>query len=153
MEDDVEPEDFELSVTPQLTSAFLESLRSRKITLKFFSGSWEDFIHRGELTKYDLILTSETIYRTSSLPSLVGLLKSRSRVTIQEGEKSGGMPGELPLPGKTLCLVAAKVVYFGVGGGAGEFVTAVEASNGQVHSVWEVPSGVARRIMSIDWVK
>lgn len=148
-EDDTEPDDLELSITPELTSAFLESLRSRKIHLEFYSGSWAELVRVGEPTNCDLILTSETIYRTSSLPSLVGLLKLRCRTAAQAEENSSG----LPAPGKTLCLVAAKVVYFGVGGGVGEFTNVVEASGGQVRSVWEVPSGVARRVMSADWAQ
>jgi protein-histidine N-methyltransferase len=50
-----------------------------------------------------------------------------------------------------LCLVAAKVLYFGVGGGVEGFVRAVEAEGGVVRTVWEHREGVGRRIMRIEW--
>jgi len=49
-----------------------------------------------------------------------------------------------------LCLVAAKVIYFGVGGGVKEFVEAVQ-ENGCVERVWERKEGVGRIIMRIIW--
>ena len=50
-----------------------------------------------------------------------------------------------------MCLVAAKVLYFGVGGGVQEFVKDVESQGGKVEDVWDQRDGVARKIMSIQW--
>jgi protein-histidine N-methyltransferase len=56
-----------------------------------------------------------------------------------------------------LCLVAAKVLYFGVGGSVSEFVQTVEDSpgleKGNVETVWEKKAGVGRRVMRIHWDK
>jgi len=61
-----------------------------------------------------------------------------------------------PDPDTYICLVAAKVLYFGVGGSVSEFVRAVEGSNnrkknGRVETVWEKRAGVARSIMRVYW--
>ena len=52
-----------------------------------------------------------------------------------------------------LCLVAAKVLYFGVGGGVAEFVRCVrdQGEGGTVEIVWEKTLGVERRVMSVRW--
>lgn len=53
-------------------------------------------------------------------------------------------------------MVAAKVVYFGVGGGVNEFLCALEEggdgwSQGHAETAWQEDRGVARRIMRLDW--
>ena len=47
--------------------------------------------------------------------------------------------------------MAAKVVYFGVGGGVSEFVSAVEGEGRSVETVWEKKEGVGRVIMRVKW--
>ncbi|KAG6913711.1 hypothetical protein DXG01_004757 [Tephrocybe rancida] len=124
----------DLFLTPGLKSAFLASLEAYKIHLRFFSGSWRSF----PVAPYDIVLTSETIYRSESLSPLLALLK--------------GAVGEEKGRGKHyLCLVAAKVLYFGVGGGVEEFAARVKDEGGTVDNVWEVAAGVGRRVMSISW--
>ncbi|CAE6452427.1 unnamed protein product [Rhizoctonia solani] len=98
----------DLAFTPSLRSAFLDSLAAHRIQLGFFSGPWDAFHPKAP---YDLVLTSETIYQPTSLPSLVRLLQEATNPT-----------------GK--CLVAAKMVYFGVGGGIREFGKALEQNRG-----------------------
>ncbi|CAE6538586.1 unnamed protein product [Rhizoctonia solani] len=117
----------DLAFTPALRSAFLDSLASHRIELRFFSGPWDGF---RPATPYDLVLTSETIYQPTSLPSLVRLLR--------DATKSSGK-----------CLVAAKMVYFGVGGGIREFEQALEKSGGTAKCVWEQREGVGRSIMQV----
>ncbi|KAG6840316.1 hypothetical protein C0991_007466 [Blastosporella zonata] len=124
----------DLFLTPELKSAFLASLEAYKIRLRFFSGSWGSF----PVAPYDVVLTSETIYRSESLDPLLFLLKGAS---VDEKEKER----------RCLCLVAAKVLYFGVGGGVVEFVERVKDQGGTVDTVWEVAAGVGRRIMSVQW--
>lgn len=132
----------ELNITPELKTAFLQSLQERNISLRFFSGSWETFnfdILDGT-RRYDLVLTSETIYRVESLPSLVNLLRSAC-----------GGDQMIEDEACTMCLVATKAVYFGVGGGINDFTQAVQERKGRVESVWETTAGVKRKILSVTW--
>ncbi|KAG6860474.1 hypothetical protein C0995_010765 [Termitomyces sp. Mi166 len=122
----------DLFLTLELKSAFLISLETYKIRLKFFSGSWSSF----PVTPYDIVLTSETIYRSESLILLLALLKGAAGARKEK---------------EHLCLVAAKVLYFGVGGGVKEFMERVKDEGGSVENVWEVVSGVGRRVMSVRW--
>ena len=59
---------------------------------------------------------------------------------------------------KYLCLVAAKVLYFGVGGGVSEFTKLIEAPTkttgrprGKVETVLERHVGVGRKVMNVQW--
>ncbi|KAI0074995.1 hypothetical protein K474DRAFT_1625223 [Panus rudis PR-1116 ss-1] len=149
----------ELPMTPQLISAFKSSLQEYGIDLSFFAGSWQTFnLNALGRDKYDIILTSETIYRPESLPSLVELMRkvclgpedeslarlSESKLSL-DSSKSGIDPGYT-------CLVAAKLVYFGVGGGVAEFIRAVEDDGkGKVEIIWEKKEGVKRSVMRVIW--
>ncbi|KAF8729840.1 hypothetical protein AX14_005938 [Amanita brunnescens Koide BX004] len=140
----------EINITPELKSAFLSSLSERNISLRFFAGSWETFDFTNiPPQKYNIVLTSETIYRAENLPSLVTLLRSACLgITPNEGEK--------PTSNPSLCLVAAKAVYFGVGGGVSNFIDAVEGNGsreklGTVETVWETKTGVKRNVLSVTW--
>ncbi|KAJ7252118.1 hypothetical protein B0H12DRAFT_1202650 [Mycena haematopus] len=133
----------ELTITPSLKSAFTASLTKLGISLAFFSGSWEFLAthFRSVNAKHDIVLTSETIYRTEALPALIQLLRQACTDT------------------QPLCLVAAKVLYFGVGGGVSEFLRTLQSnamvdkgSSGTAETVWERKLGVGRKIMRIDWV-
>ncbi|KAI0766234.1 hypothetical protein BC629DRAFT_893881 [Irpex lacteus] len=169
----------DLPITPELFTAFRKSLTEYNIDLRFFSGSWEAFTFDEERRKrkYDLVLTSETIYRINSLPSLLNFmwqastsgsggsnsledLTSELKISAEDDEplqvehKGPGVDG--------LCIVAAKLVYFGVGGGVSEFVDAVENVRhsgegalarpaGSVRTVWKKDEGVKRVIMEVKW--
>lgn len=135
----------ELPITPALVSALLTSLEDANITLRLFYGSWETFDVQAAGGKYDLVLTSETIYQTESLGSLVELLRAASLGPAEQPSSSGNY----------MCLVAAKVLYFGVGGGVTSFVKAVEEPKtglgGRVEVVSEHKDGVGRQIMQVVW--
>ncbi|KAI0724844.1 hypothetical protein C8Q72DRAFT_786592, partial [Fomitopsis betulina] len=159
-----------LPFLPELVAAFLASLRERHITIRLFSGSWEAFDVTRAGGPFDIVLTSETIYRPESLPALVrvmrdacrgvsGLAGSLERKTEQigirdaKGEWAGGCA-------PYLCFVAAKRVYFGVGGGVAEFIAAVEGGDGapqkestgaKVETIWERAEGVKRIVMRVTW--
>ncbi|KAG5640438.1 hypothetical protein DXG03_008671 [Asterophora parasitica] len=130
-----------LPLTPALQAAFLASLEAHHIVLRVFSGSWRTFdfgvaaAPQSGKKEYDVVLTSETIYRSESLRALLGVL----RKAPADGD------------GEHLCLVASKVLYFGVGGGVEEFVTRVKGEGGNVERVWEIRVGVGRRIMRVRW--
>lgn len=104
-----------------------------------------------------MVLTSETIYRSDVLGSLIRVLKESSKVTSKETQSENetlGLGEKLSLATTSgcLCLVAAKVLYFGVGGGVSEFVQSIEGKGlGKVETVWEKKLGVGRKIMSVRW--
>jgi len=131
----------ELPITPELKMAFLESLESLNISLRFFAGSWEAFDTLKTIgpAGYDIVLTSETIYRNDSLPPLITLMRAASCGSSDKGSK------------EYMCLVAAKVLYFGVGGGTSDFLKAVEGAKGTVNTVLERKTGVGRKIMNVQW--
>ncbi|KAI0707580.1 hypothetical protein C8T65DRAFT_650930 [Cerioporus squamosus] len=156
----------EIPITTTLTSAFLEALRTYRIELKFFSGSWATLdVDKPDRAPYDILLTSETIYRTASLGSLVDLMRRATAASGRGGSLEGAVSrltlsnanGLKPLADEPyLCLVAAKLVYFGVGGGVNEFIEAIERPRdgkrlGQVQTVLERSRGVKRSVMRVVW--
>lgn len=127
-------------MTPEFLASFESLLDTENIELVFFEGAWETFTVDAEEDKYDLVLTSETVYELDSLDSLIRLLRTASR------------------PGKdSTCLVACKKIYFGVGGGELEFRRRVEQVQGTVETVWGQHcmkgriTGVGRVIMQVEW--
>ena len=136
----------ELQITPELKTAFLASLQDHGVSLRFFSGSWDTFDLPSAGGRYDVVLTSETIYRPESLPSLVALMRAASMSTLPKDLQQS-------IDISHSCLVAAKVIYFGVGGGVSEFVNAVsDAKQGRVETVWESNVGVGRKVMRVEWM-
>ncbi|KAJ7587047.1 hypothetical protein C8J56DRAFT_90802 [Mycena floridula] len=153
VEDDLPPPDpsipADLPISTELKAAFLSSLDTYRIVLRFFAGPWQDF---GVASPYDMVLTSETIYNNKSLPSLLDLMER----ACGAGSKDVALEdptAKLSLSSSSyICLVAAKVLYFGVGGGVSEFTKKVEEKGrGSVETVWEKNVGVGRRIMSVKW--
>ncbi|KAG1779336.1 hypothetical protein EV702DRAFT_1087498 [Suillus placidus] len=131
----------ELNISEGLKDAFHQSLMTYGVHLRFFSGSWDTFDLRTSGGSYNLVLTSETIYRMESLPSLTAIMHGACNTEGPKGVDN------------YLCLVAAKVLYFGVGGGVAEFVRCVRDldTGGAVETVWEKTQGVERRVMSVRW--
>ena len=97
----------------------------------FYGGDWAN-IHQTITKKYDMILTSETIYETNNLPSLVHLIK------------------ELLQP-KGIVLVAAKSNYFGCSGSLSQFLTVYEQiiPNCTFETVFVDTSSVRREIIKV----
>ncbi|GAA5909514.1 hypothetical protein JCM5296_006058 [Sporobolomyces johnsonii] len=132
----------ELELTPEFLESFEALLEREQIELRFFEGDWAgmDGVVRKEGDGYDLVLTSETVYSLPSLPPLLDLLEAA--VSIQA---------------LSLCLVACKRIYFGVGGGELEFRRRVEERGGEVETVWGEgdgkgkSSGVGRTVMRVRW--
>ncbi|KAG8723325.1 hypothetical protein FRC09_003769 [Ceratobasidium sp. 395] len=127
----------DITLSEELRSAFLDSLREHKIDIRFFSGPWNKFDPHAILSdslSYDLVLTSETIYQPTSLGSLVRLLRD----AVGTGDHA-------------ICLVAAKLVYFGVGGGIKEFQRALANGGikGTTENVWDFREGVGRSILRV----
>jgi hypothetical protein len=102
---------------------------------KFFSGDWDSF---KDLTaseeKYDIILTSETIYNPDNYSKLLNFFKSRLK-------KEGGK-----------VYLAAKTHYFGVGGNTFDFCKFLEKDGDFSHElVWKSSEGLQREILLIQW--
>jgi protein-histidine N-methyltransferase len=167
-----------LTVTPALLAAFTTSLTLHKVRLRFFAGGWASLcdyldmpsVHHHHASAnpvahphpppgseseehlrcpYDIVLASETIYRAESLDAFLAVLRAAT-MPGPISETRGQLPPPTPST-PTLCLVAAKVLYFGVGGGVEGFVRAVETEGGTVRTVWEHQQGVGRRIMRVEW--
>ena len=105
---------------------------------RFFSGDWNEFAalastsSRCEQAPYDIILTSETIYSTSSQPKLLTALKLLLR------------------PETGIAFVAAKSHYFGVGGSVQQFLELVETDGYfEVFTCWTIDSSVPRKILRL----
>lgn len=76
---------------------------------KFFSGDWNEYVDRtaADGLKFDYILTSETIYNPQSYRKLLNLFKAK-------------------LQSDGIIYLAAKSVYFGVGGSVAQFIDAID---------------------------
>ncbi|KAK6541020.1 hypothetical protein TWF694_008400 [Orbilia ellipsospora] len=131
-EADGEPREIELS--PEILASFLSTLSSKKITISFLSGSWSpamiSLIHGVEYPSTNkekmcnLILASETIYSPESIPLFVDMIE----YTLKEGTGRG--------------YIAAKDIYFGVGGSVKDFVAFVEGKGWRWEVVREEKRGV-----------
>ena len=119
----------ELDIDDDTVREFDLDLERRGISLNFYAGGWDSYDVVG---KFDILLSSETVYSEAALPFLVSLLRRASMSS-------------------SLCLVAAKVMYFGVGGGVAAFRQAVEDDGGAVNTVSACTAGVARMVLRVSW--
>lgn len=137
--------------------AFIENtckaMLNNNLSLSFISGGWgDDFINlltssssseRASLpslsitSKNRLILASETIYSPSSIKTFSRTLLS---LLISHEHHSG----------RAKAWIAAKKVYFGVGGGVDEFVREIERLGGSSTVIFETKdTGVGRVILEV----
>lgn len=156
----------ELELTEQLLAGFLESNGS--ITFNFISGSWgSSFLDQVKealrqtfqptTTKYGpnnsgtgylashsdlmpqpchmLMLASESIYSLSSMVPFANLLADLCTLAEERGNCTS--------------LVAAKRIYFGVGGGVDSFVSCLHGTGRSASFLWEEDQGVGRVILGI----
>lgn len=121
--------DGELDASPDKVKLFLDDLERRQITIEGISGAWggdlSDTIGHNQA---DLILASETIYESRNLTSFVDVIQSC-------------------LKGRAL--IAAKSVYFGVGGGIEEFTKETRRRQMTDEVIFESAQGVRRTIVEI----
>ncbi|BFF95771.1 histidine protein methyltransferase 1 homolog [Drosophila madeirensis] len=98
----------------------------------FYSGDWSHFAQLTlDTEKYDLILTSETIYNIENQQKLLDTFSSR-------------------LKADGTVLVAGKSHYFGVGGGLEQFVDVIKQETTLVsENVWQADENVKRGILKI----
>ncbi|CAG7993753.1 unnamed protein product [Penicillium olsonii] len=113
-------EEEELDITPELIEEFKGDLAKRKISIEFVSGAWSaDFVElvfsSGEgSSRKTLVLASETIYSPASLTAFSETLSALLRRSSNGSTQSRA-------------LIAAKKVYFGVGGGVDEFLAVLNS--------------------------
>lgn len=99
----------ELLLTPLLLETFVDSLHSANISITFISGSWgRSFAETIKQFNVDYIISSETIYSVETLPVVAETVL------------------DVLLNGKGTSLIAAKNIYFGVGGSVIEFVNYIK---------------------------
>ncbi|GMG19191.1 unnamed protein product [Ambrosiozyma monospora] len=131
----------EIDITLELIDAFNTWLDQNGIMLSFVSGSWcRDFMNLVQplLTTTSeslrLVLTSETIYSLDISPVISEILLELVR---PETDASGVYVD-------AVALLAAKDIYFGVGGSISEFLSYLNKRNDQVTQIgdsgynWEV---------------
>lgn len=98
----------------------------------FYAGDWSHYAKLTEnLEKYDIILTSETIYNMENQQKLLDTFRKRL--------KSDG-----------IVLLAAKSHYFGVGGGLEQFVEFVKSGKDfQSTYLWQADENLKRGIIEL----
>ena len=133
-------------INEDMAQRFIEDCKSNGVSFDFVSGGWGqsfvDLVGNSSMSEADLIpgqhkliiLASETIYSPASLTTFVNTL-----VDLLRALKSDGT-----------AFVAAKRIYFGVGGGVPEFVQEIRKVGGSVKEVINVTDcGVGRVILEI----
>lgn len=137
----------ELDITEQVTDAFQIFLQSSQITLSFVSGGWSpefvDLTYNNAVSPDDtagnsqtLILGAETIYSPFALTSFTETLLSMLRKERTDRPT-----------GQAIAVVAAKRLYFGVGGSLDDFVEKVSSLGVAVSNMREETEGVRRGVV------
>ena len=135
-------QDIDLEELSQLVAGTTETFNSNSTTVDLISGAWgEDLV---DLIKPEpsgltrgwnlLVLASETIYSPDTLSAFCDTV-----LALLKG-----------YPSRAKAFIAAKRIYFGVGGGVDEFVKAIEQKGGLSHTILEVTTaGVNRVILEV----
>lgn len=129
----------DVEITHEVLEEFMMDMERKELTVDAISGPWgEEFMNLASPLprKQDnlLVLASETIYSPDVLPAFVKLLHD----TLQEVPRAKA-------------LIAAKKMYFGVGGGVEDFISEFKRLGGEgavTTQVMEVNDpGVARVVL------
>ncbi|KAI5951043.1 hypothetical protein KGF54_004117 [Candida jiufengensis] len=103
-------ENNEVFVTKKLIDEFIKQLNEYYIEIKFISGSWgKEFNTLVSRFNINFMISSETIYSPITLPIVAESIK----IILSESN---------PDDKSSMCLLAAKNIYFGVGGSIIEFL-------------------------------
>ncbi|KAG0647792.1 S-adenosylmethionine-dependent methyltransferase [Hyphodiscus hymeniophilus] len=130
----------EVEIDADLLEKFFSSLKSHDIRLLFLSGAWSpEFVRLAIQTMRSdparlTILGAETIYSPVALRSFAETLMSLLDKT-PAGDK--------------IAFIAAKKVYFGVGGSIEDFCDSVRAKGAVVKQIREESDGVRRAVVEI----
>lgn len=130
----------ELELGEELIARFISSLEASRTSLSFFSGAWcPEFVNLvGKSMDSDptslLVLGAETIYSPFALRSFAETLSSLMESTPDV---------------EHVALVAAKKVYFGVGGSMEDFCSQVRKNGAVVKTIREESDGVRRAVVEV----
>lgn len=100
--------------------------------LKFFHGNWNGLIGKLPENCFDLILTSETIYRAESYEILL-------KIFLYSLKESKG----------ARVLLAAKDYYFGLGGSVSQFINVARSKGWNIEILKHFSEGVPRSILQL----
>ncbi|MCJ1434698.1 hypothetical protein MMC27_004067 [Xylographa pallens] len=141
------PTEGDIDISSAMTSSFATALHDVGIHLSAIAGAWgSDFVSLLSNTSTDgrandenaaavqrpklaLILACETIYSPSSI-------RAFTQTVLALLEANSKMPTD-----RAVALVAAKRVYFGVGGGIDEFLAVLAEIGGYGRCVWDSSEG------------
>ena len=126
-------QDFNSEVIDYITAPNVQMNKNQQTKVQLFSGDWIDFTAAAvqDHHQYDLILTSETIYEESNYGRLIQCFKQC-------------------LAPQGVIYLAAKIHYFGVGGGLRSFEKALDKSGlWSYQTVFENCDSVHRQIIEI----
>ncbi|WWC87635.1 uncharacterized protein L201_002525 [Kwoniella dendrophila CBS 6074] len=159
-----------LIITSKLKDAFITLLKERNIQLKFTYGHWDGLsnsLKKDQDKGYNLVLTAETIYAEESNESLLSVLKQSIKGSTEENlhkedvqleDSLGNLKVDdewkikpLREQGEGFVLIAAKILYFGVGGGLTAFLNRVEDNKGWWKNVKDWTKGVGRKVVQVGW--
>lgn len=137
----------EVLLTPAVLSAFRQDIESKKIEIELLSGTWGRKFNQLLLEhvvpcKDLLVLTSETIYQPDTLPVI-----SETLLEVLLHNKTSDNVAK--------AVLAAKDIYFGVGGSVVEFENYMtkRIKNGNLDlnlQTFKVNAGLKRSIVSIE---
>ena len=136
----------DLDITADLLSRFVQDLSDKAIQITGISGTWSeafnDLLVPSQVSQRrsrveTIVLASETIYSPKSIHSFTQVLLR----ALKSDEETHG-------DGRAL--VAAKKIYFGVGGGVDEFLKVLSELGGKGATAWESKDdGIGRVIIEV----
>lgn len=141
----IPPAPGDLDITPALLASFKQCLTERNIHILPIAGNWGTQLASlivpasGPPSGVALMLASETIYSPESTFAFTICLLETTRRFEEHG-------------GRARALVAAKKVYFGVGGGVDEFLSVLREKGGDGKVAWETEGmgiGVGRCVLEV----
>ena len=133
----------DLEIAPELLTQFVEDLSDKAIYLSGVSGTWNEAFtdllipFRDPQSRYQIetiFLASETIYSPNSIRAFTQVLLE----ALKSAEETQG---------HGRALVAAKKIYFGVGGGVDEFLKVLNELGGKGATAWESKDGGVGRVI------
>ena len=137
----------ELELFPTVLEAFQNFLHERRIDLAFVSGGWsEEFVHllydlpalrapQESSPLVTLLLGAETIYSPFALQAFTETIFS---ILARQQEKPGATAA---------AYIAAKKLYFGVGGSLDDFIHEAQQRGSLVTKLREETDGVRRGVV------
>lgn len=136
----------DLEITSDLLLQFIKELSDKHINITGISGAWSGVFSdllvslqrsHGGVQIETIFLASETIYSPNSLHAFTEVLLK----ALKSAEETHG---------HGRALVAAKKIYFGVGGGVDEFLKFLSRMDGEAATAWESKDeGVGRVILQV----